>query len=214
MKLIRNILLIPVLIVAVAGLTYLTLNYVTESDSNEEISEVELNEEQNFELKDLIEQEQDRIEQKLDSSIDLDSEEEIELEFNEIDQQDWQLNLNQQSELKLDTEGILTDEVEDQEEMKDEQPTDDQFNEQLEEQDTEEKLEEEVEDKFFLGMKDGQVAVYKGDALEEKELVEVMEEIPLEHLSEEDIESLQVGLEVESEEELLRILEGFASARD
>lgn len=210
----RGILLISLLVLVIAGLTYVTLNYVTEPNPQQELSEIESEEEQELQLQDLIEEEQNKIEQRLNSSIDLKPEEELQLEFNEIDQQQWQINLNQQGELELDAGDILTEEIEQEhKEIKEEQPNrveSDQSNEELEQ----EELEEEVEKKLFLGVKDGYVAIYKGDILGDKELVEVKEDISVEHLSEKDIKSLQAGLEVENEEELLRILEGFASARD
>ncbi|WP_408954837.1 BofC C-terminal domain-containing protein [Natroniella sp. ANB-PHB2] len=214
MKLVRKVLLIPLLVVVIAALTYLILNYVTESSPHQDLSEAEIEGEQNLEIQDLIEEEQSKIEKRLDSSIDLKSEEEFQLEFDDIDKQQWQINLNQQEELEFDSGEILTEDIEqDHEEIRDEQSAQvesDQSNEELEQQ----KLDNDVEKKTFVGVKGGYVAIYKGDILGDKELVEVREDISIEHLSEEDVKSLQAGLEIENEEELLGILEGFASARD
>ncbi|WP_027339915.1 BofC C-terminal domain-containing protein [Halonatronum saccharophilum] len=65
---------------------------------------------------------------------------------------------------------------------------------------------------FFLGIKDGYIAIYRGEILGEKELIELREDIPVDELSERDKENLMKGIEVEDREELLSMLEGFVSA--
>ncbi|AGB41774.1 hypothetical protein Halha_1861 [Halobacteroides halobius DSM 5150] len=73
---------------------------------------------------------------------------------------------------------------------------------------------EEIPDKLFLSLKDGYVAVYRGDILGKHEVVEIKKDIPVDQLSQQDVKALQMGIEVEDEEELLKYLEGFASATD
>ncbi len=68
--------------------------------------------------------------------------------------------------------------------------------------------------KLYLGIKDGYVAIYKGDSLGEKKLQEVRRNIPVKDLVLEDKEELIKGIEVETEDQLLSILEGFVSAVD
>ncbi|MGM0500973.1 MAG: BofC C-terminal domain-containing protein [Bacillota bacterium] len=67
---------------------------------------------------------------------------------------------------------------------------------------------------LFLGIKDGYVAIYRGDILEDAELVKVCKDILLKNLAQEDIKRLQLGIEIDSKEELFSILEGFSSAKN
>ncbi|WP_018247768.1 BofC C-terminal domain-containing protein [Orenia marismortui] len=70
----------------------------------------------------------------------------------------------------------------------------------------------EIKNKIFLGVKDGYVAVYRGESLEENELEEIKKDIAVKNLSDKDKKDLIKGIEVDSQEELLSILEGFRSA--
>ena len=69
-------------------------------------------------------------------------------------------------------------------------------------------------DDLFLGIKDGYVAIYKGDVLGESELIEVRKDIPLKFLVKEDVKRLQLGIKVDNKTELFSILEGFLSAKN
>lgn len=61
---------------------------------------------------------------------------------------------------------------------------------------------------YFIGIKDGRVAVFYGKP-GPKAIMKEMTNIPVNALSGEDLEQLQKGLPVKSHEELLRILEGM-----
>ncbi len=71
---------------------------------------------------------------------------------------------------------------------------------------------EKIEEKIFLSIKDGYVAIYKGNSLANKELQEIRKDISVNKLSEDDKKKLLEGIEIETEEELLSILEGFLGA--
>ncbi|MBM7556268.1 BofC C-terminal domain-containing protein [Halanaerobacter jeridensis] len=66
---------------------------------------------------------------------------------------------------------------------------------------------------MFLGIKDGYVALYRGDVLGEQELLKKTD-ILLKDLVQEDIKRLQTGIEIENRKELLSIIEGFSSAKN
>lgn len=69
-----------------------------------------------------------------------------------------------------------------------------------------------IKDKMFLGIRDGYVALYQGDNLENVELKEIKKAIPIKKLPKKDQKELLKGIEVNNQEELLSILEGFLAA--
>gem|GEM_PF-3905298 len=88
---------------------------------------------------------------------------------------------------------------------------DDSLESESQEDNSEDKEQLEIKNKLFLGVKDGYVAIYKGDSLEAKELVELRKDIPVKKLSEKDKKELLKGIEVANQEELLTVLEGLVS---
>jgi len=90
-------------------------------------------------------------------------------------------------------------------------PGDDSLESEIQENNSEDKEQLEIKNKLFLGVKDGYVAIYKGDSLEAKELVELRKDIPVKKLSEKDKKELLKGIEVANQEELLTVLEGLVS---
>ncbi|OCL25181.1 hypothetical protein U472_12485 [Orenia metallireducens] len=88
---------------------------------------------------------------------------------------------------------------------------DDSLESESKEDDSEDKEQVKINNKVFLGVKDGYVAIYKGDSLEAKELLELRKDIPVKKLSEKDKKELLKGIEVASQEELLTVLEGLVS---
>jgi len=66
---------------------------------------------------------------------------------------------------------------------------------------------------YYLGIKDGQVAVFK-DPPGPKATLKELTKIPIKGLPEQEVKDLEKGIEVKSEEELLGILEGLSSYRE
>jgi len=64
--------------------------------------------------------------------------------------------------------------------------------------------------KYYLGIKDGYVAVFK-DPPGPKARLKQMSKIPIKSLPEQEVKDLERGIQVKSEEELLEILEGLSS---
>lgn len=75
-----------------------------------------------------------------------------------------------------------------------------------------EALDEQCANRKYLGLSDGNVAIFRG--MPGRGVVEKITAIRAENLPASEIESLQIGLEVASEGEVLEILEGLAEGAE
>ncbi|GAB6100286.1 hypothetical protein JCM16358_21650 [Halanaerocella petrolearia] len=240
MKIIKAIILTAVVVSLIAMVTYLTLDIDRSPDKNQSSSlksKVKEQDQQNQQLKNLVKKEQKKlsqqepyINQQLSNSekveIDLDTEVIIK-QINSLNKEvvvsqkkvnDSWTGLSKEELAKQLTKGRITEfnsgqvvievETEDIEEL----PKLETIigNSSQDDSDSKRKL----PNKLYLGIKDGYVAVYRGEILGEHELVEVRKDIPTKDLSKEDIRALQLGIEVEDREEMLSYLEGFASVKN
>ncbi|MGM0368811.1 MAG: BofC C-terminal domain-containing protein [Bacillota bacterium] len=189
MKIIRNIVMIILLIIIVAVISYQLLNI---SLLNQEEDKLETKLEIKQDLSDLLVEENNKLKNKqrnIKSDCRLLSKDNFKLQINKVDDVDL---------FRLDFKSIL-------ELMKQSKQEDDVAKTEMELQSAE---------NLFLGIKDGYVAIYRGDILGEAELIEVRKDIPIKSLAEEDIKNLQLGIKVDNKTELFSILEGFLSAEN
>jgi hypothetical protein len=69
-------------------------------------------------------------------------------------------------------------------------------------------------DKMYLGVKDGVVAIFYGDLKDENKILKHKTNISVELLPKREINNLEQGIKVSSQNELLTLLEGLASIQD
>ncbi|ADL12241.1 BofC C-terminal domain-containing protein [Acetohalobium arabaticum] len=72
----------------------------------------------------------------------------------------------------------------------------------------------EHKEEMYLGIKDGTVAIFYGNPDDEQEILKRKTNISVDLLPAEEIESLKEGIIVESQKELLALLEGLSSIQD
>lgn len=192
MNLLRNIFLVVLLVIMVAFISYQLLDSPVENKEQENLDQQLKNKvETKNELSNLITDKQQEL-----------KEQENLFQFLKkpllgID------NFNAEQEFKLNYQQLQLQTAQDKEKQSTEQKQKDKLQaETIEEGD------------IFLGIKDGCVAIYKGNILGEKKVLEVKKDIPLKNLSQEDIKRLQLGIKIKNKKELLSILEGFSSAEN
>ena len=204
MKLIRNAILIILLIVTVAIISYQLLDSPLENEEQDNLdSKLKDKMDVSDNLSNLIIDEQKKLKQNEDTFQllkkplfeigNINCEPEFKLDYPRLKVPIEEKRL---SDVELNSKDII--------EKKEKQVED---NNKL-------KAKEEISNKIFLSIKDGYVAIYEGDVLGNKKLLQVRKDIPLKSLSQEDVKKLQLGIEVKNKKELLSILEGFSSAKN
>ncbi|GAB6138305.1 BofC C-terminal domain-containing protein [Halanaerobaculum tunisiense] len=231
MKVIKSILAIVAFIFLVAVITYLGLNGLQVSGSDYFFgldSKTDNEPEQSKELKDLVKKEQQKLNQRQSDQRQVDVDTELILkQVNSLEEEkilthqqtdDSLVGLSQEELANQLTTGEITQfspqkvVIEVKKEQQTQQPPklqdiiDTDQNSESEEDSSQES------NNLYLGIKDGYVAVYRGEVLGEHEVVEIRKDIRVEDLSQQDLKELQLGIKVESREEMLSYLEGLASA--
>jgi hypothetical protein len=208
LKIVRNIVMIILLIVIIAVISYQLLNISLPNQEEQNLDpRLKSKLETKQDLSDLIVEESNQLKmEERDSKPDFEmlSKDHFKLQRTKVDDSDlFELEKPEQSfDKQINGDDSSEQESKSEEEIK------------VEVDSGKKEFDVKSAENLFLGIKDGYVAIYKGDILEESELVEVRKDIPLKSLAEEDIKKLQLGIEIENKTELFSILEGFLSAKN
>lgn len=201
----RNIILVTLLILVVAIISYQILDSPVENKEQEDLDSKLKNELQHSNyLSDIIIEESKKMREQ-ENSFDLMKKPLV--DFGQIkDEPEFKLNyqhLKLQIDNKNDTVNLKK------------QSKDTTENEKMS-SDTHKDNSKDIdfaEGDIFLGIKDGYVVIYKGDILGQKKLLE-KSDILVKDLAKEDVKKLQLGIKIASKKELLSLLEGFSSAKN
>ena len=212
-KILQKAISIFSVVVIIAGITYFSLNYFILSTNknyqSKNKTEIETEQDKNKRLTDLIKQETDKIEKRINSKQNLEVNQRNQLLLKKINQ----YSISNTTKKKQSSNAKVNSDKETNNNIVVEIKTD-TIQPEVNVNNQDDFKNKEMKKRLYLGIKDGYVAIYKGEVLEDNTLIEVKKNIPIESLPQQDVKNLQLGIEVDSREEMLGILEGFASAKD